>query len=200
MKLTVNGGASLECSDAIFGCEYNEGLVHQVVTAYMAAGRQGTKAQKTRAEVRGGGKKPWKQKGTGQARAGTTRGPIWRGGGVTFAAAPRSFAQKVNKKVYRKGLKIILSELVRQDRFVVTNTIDLPAPKTKELVNYLKGLDLSQVLIVTASENQDLFLASRNLHDVAVCDYKQIDPVNLLSFEKVLFTVDALKKVEGDLA
>lgn len=200
MKLTVNGGASLECSDEIFACEYNEGLIHQVVTAYMAAGRQGTKAQKTRAEVSGGGKKPWKQKGTGQARAGTTRGPIWRGGGVTFAAAPRSFAQKVNKKVYRKGIKIILSELVRQDRFMVTNTIDLPAPKTKELVNYLKGMDLSQVLIVTASENRDLFLASRNLHHVAVCDYKQIDPVSLLSFEKVLFTVEALQKVEGDLA
>ena len=200
MKLNVIGSSEIEASDSVFGCEYNEGLVHQVVTAYMAAGRQGSKAQKTRAEVRGGGKKPWKQKGTGQARAGTTRGPIWRGGGVTFAAQPRCFAQKVNKKVYRKGLKIILSELVRQDRFMLTNTIDLPAPKTKELVNYLKGLDLSQVLIVTASENRDLFLASRNLHDVAVCDYKQIDPVSLLSFKKVLFTVEALQKVEGDLA
>jgi len=200
MKLQTTNGSAIEMSDSVFACEYNEGLVHQVVTAYMAAGRQGSKAQKTRAEVRGGGKKPWKQKGTGQARAGTTRGPIWRGGGVTFAAQPRCFAQKINKKVYRKGLKIILSELVRQDRFMVTNTIDLPAPKTSALVNYLKGLDLSQVLIVTASENRDLFLASRNLHHVAVCDYKQIDPVSLLSFQKVLFTVEALQKVEGDLA
>jgi large subunit ribosomal protein L4 len=200
MKLNVNGGSAIEISDEVFGCEYNEGLVHQVVTAYMSASRQGTKAQKTRAEVRGGGAKPFKQKGTGRARAGTTRGPIWRGGGVTFAAQPRNFEQKVNKKVYRKGIKIILSELIRQDRFVLTNAINLPAPKTKELINYLKGLDLSQVLIVAAGDSTDLYLASRNLHDVAVCDYTQIDPLSLISYEKVLFTVDALKHLEGDLA
>ena len=200
MKLNVNGGSAIEISDEVFGCEYNEGLVHQVVTAYMSASRQGTKAQKTRAEVRGGGAKPFKQKGTGRARAGTTRGPIWRGGGVTFAAQPRNFEQKVNKKVYRKGIKIILSELIRQDRFVLTNAINLPAPKTKELSNYLKGLDLSQVLIVAAGDSTDLYLASRNLHDVAVCDYTQIDPLSLISYEKVLFTVDALKHLEGDLA
>lgn len=197
MKLTVNGGSQIDASDDIFGCELNEGLVHQVVTAYMAAGRQGSSAQKTRAEVRGGGAKPWKQKGTGRARAGTTRGPLWRGGGVTFAAAPRDFSQKVNKKVYRKGIKIILSELVRQDRFVVTNEINLPAPKTKELVNYLNGLNLDNVLIVASGENDTLYLAARNLRNVAVCDYTQIDPVSLLSFEKVLFTVDALKKFEA---
>src|SRR3989338_8227663 len=175
MKITVQGGASVNVSDDIFACEYNEGLVHQVVTAHLSGARQGTKAQKTRAEVRGGGAKPWKQKGTGRARAGTSRGPLWRGGGVTFAADTRDFSKKLNKKMYRKGIKIILSELLRQDRFVLTNAIDLPAPKTKELVNYLKGMELDQVLIVSASENRDLYLASRNLHQVAVCDYKQID-------------------------
>ncbi|OGT44791.1 MAG: 50S ribosomal protein L4 [Gammaproteobacteria bacterium RIFCSPHIGHO2_12_FULL_38_11] len=199
MKILVNGGSEVELSDEIFACEYNEGLVHQLVTAYMAAGRQGSKAQKTRAEVRGGGKKPWKQKGTGQARAGTTRGPIWRGGGVTFAAKPRDFTKKLNKKMYRKGLKIILSELIRQDRFMLTNTIDLPAPKTKDLVSLLKGMKLDQVLIVDTGENDNLYLASRNLHGIAVCDYSQVDPVSLLSFEKVLFTVDALQKLEGEL-
>lgn len=200
MKLQVNGGTEIELSDQIFGCEYNEGLVHQVVTAYMAGGRQGSKAQKTRAEVRGGGKKPWKQKGGGRARAGTSRGPLWRGGGVTFAAQPRNFEQKLNKKAYRKGIKIILSELIRQDRFMVTNAIDLPAPKTKELVGYLKGLNLSQVLIVDSGEGVDLYLASRNLPHVAVCDYTQVDPVSLLSFEKILFTAEALQLLEGDLA
>ncbi|PIZ03516.1 MAG: 50S ribosomal protein L4 [Gammaproteobacteria bacterium CG_4_10_14_0_8_um_filter_38_16] len=200
MKLKVNGGSTAELSEAIFGCEYNEGLVHQIVTAHMNAGRQGSKAQKTRAEVRGGGAKPWKQKGSGRARAGTTRGPLWRGGGVTFAAVTRDFSQKVNKKAYRKGIKIILSELVRQDRFVLTNAIDLPAPKTKELVSYLKGLDLSNVLIVFAGDNDNLYMSARNLPNVAVCDYTQVDPVSLLSFEKVLFTVDALKKIEENLA
>jgi len=200
MKLKVNGGSTAELSEAIFGCEYNEGLVHQIVTAHMNAGRQGSKAQKTRAEVRGGGAKPWKQKGSGRARAGTTRGPLWRDGGVTFAAVTRDFSQKVNKKAYRKGIKIILSELVRQDRFVLTNAIDLPAPKTKELVSYLKGLDLSNVLIVFAGDNDNLYMSARNLPNVAVCDYTQVDPVSLLSFEKVLFTVDALKKIEENLA
>src|SRR3990167_6797583 len=196
MKLQVNGGASIDISDEVFGCEYNEGLVHQVVTAYMAAGRQGSKAQKTRAEVRGGGKKPWKQKGSGRARAGTSRGPLWRGGGVTFAAVPRDFSQKLNKKAYRKGMKIILSELVRQDRFILTNDINLPAPKTKELAGVLKGLDLDHVLIVASGEIDNLYLAARNLPNIAVCDYTEIDPVSLLSFEKVLFTVDALNKLQ----
>lgn len=200
MKLQVNGGSAIEISDQIFACEYNEGLVHQILTAYMAAGRQGSKAQKTRAEVRGGGIKPWKQKGTGRARAGTTRGPIWRGGGVTFAAKPRDYSQKVNKKVYKKGIQIILSELVRQDRFILINDINLPAPKTKELVNYLKNLDLKDVLIVTAGDSHNLALAARNLPHVAVCDYQQIDPVSLLSYEKVLITVEALQKLEGNFA
>lgn len=200
MKVEVKGGSPVEVSDAVFGCEYNEGLVHQLITAHMAAGRQGTKAQKTRAEVSGGGAKPWKQKGTGRARAGTTRGPLWRKGGVTFAADTRDFSQKLNKKMYRKGIKVILSELIRKDRFVLAKEINLPAAKTKELITYLKTMQLEKVLIVSAEENRNLYLASRNLHQVAVCDYKHIDPVSLLAFDKVLFTVDALKKVEGDLA
>lgn len=194
MKLKINNGTDIEVSDEIFGCEYNEGLVHQIVTSHMNAGRQGTKAQKTRAQVRGGGKKPWKQKGTGQARAGTTRGPLWRGGGVTFAAVPRDFSQKINKKAYRKGIKIILSELIRSDRFVVTNAISLPVPKTKELITYLKGLNLDNVLIVASGDNDNLYKSARNLPNVAVCDYTQVDPVSLLSFDKVLFTTDALSK------
>ena len=200
MKLVVNGGTPIEVADEVFGCEYNEGLVHQVVTAYMAAGRQGSKAQKTRAEVRGGGAKPWKQKGGGRARAGTTRGPLWRSGGVTFAAKPRDFTQKLNKKMYRKGMKIILSELVRLDRFVVANTINLPAPKTKELIGLLNGMKLSDVMIVGVNESHDLYLAARNLPQVTVCDYSEVDPVNLLSFEKVLFTVEAVQKLQENLS
>ncbi|OGT39504.1 MAG: 50S ribosomal protein L4 [Gammaproteobacteria bacterium RIFCSPHIGHO2_12_FULL_36_30] len=200
MKVEVKGGSPVEVSDAVFGCEYNEGLVHQLVTAHMAAGRQGSKAQLTRAEVRGGGAKPWKQKGTGRARAGTSRGPLWRSGGVTFAADTRDFSQKLNKKMYRKGIKVILSELIRKDRFVLAKEINLPAAKTKELITYLKTMELEKVLIVSVEENRNLYLASRNLHKVAVCDYKHIDPVSLLAYDKVLFTVDALKKIEGDLA
>lgn len=200
MKLKVHGGDSVELSSEIFGCEYNEGLVHQVVTAYLAGGRQGTKAQKTRAQVRGGGKKPWKQKGSGRARAGSTRGPLWRGGGVTFAAVPRDFSQKVNKKTYRKGIKVILSELVRQDRFLVTNEINLPTPKTKELVGFLTELALNHVLIVSAGDNDALYLAARNLPNVGICDYTEIDPACLLSFEKVLFTVEACNKLQERLA
>jgi len=196
MKFKVCDGSVIDISDDIFGCEYNEGLVHQVVVAHMAAGRQGSKAQKTRAEVRGGGKKPWKQKGSGRARAGTSRGPLWRGGGVTFAAVPRDYTQKLNKKMYRKGMKIILSELVRQDRFMVTNEIKLPAPKTKELIGFLNGLNLDQVLIVGANESHELYLAARNLPHVAVCDYTEVDPVSLMAFPKVLFTSEALKKFE----
>lgn len=194
MKLQVIGGSPIELPDTIFNCEYNEGLIHQIMTACMNTARQGTKAQKTRAQVRGGGKKPWKQKGTGQARAGTTRGPLWRGGGVTFAAVPRDFSQKVNRKAYRKGIKIILSELLRSDRFAVTNEISLPLPKTKELVTYLKGLNVDNVLIVSAGANDNLYRSARNLPNVAVRDYQQVDPVSLLSFEKVLFTTDALQK------
>ena len=200
MQLTVHGGSSVEISDNIFACDFNEGLVHQLVTTHMNNARQGSKAQKTRSEVSGGGAKPWRQKGTGRARAGTTRSPIWRTGGVTFAAKPKSYDQKLNRKMYKKGIKIILSELVRQDRFVLANEINLPAPKTKALVTYLKDLSLDNVLIVDAEENNNLSLAARNLPNVAVCNVSQLDPVSLISFDRVLVTVSALKKIEGNLA
>lgn len=199
MKIKINGGASIDVADDVFGCEYNDGLVHQAVVAQMNGARQGSKAQKTRAEVRGGGAKPWKQKGTGRARAGTTRGPLWRGGGVTFAAAPRDFSQKLNRKMYRKSIRVVLSELVRQDRFIVANDINLPAPKTKALIAYLDGLQLRNVLIITDGENRNVALAARNLPYVAVCECDQVDPLSLISFEKVLFTVPALQKLQTKL-
>jgi len=200
MKLSVHGASPVEISDSVFACELNEGLVHQLITTQMNNARQGSKAQKTRSEVSGGGAKPWRQKGTGRARAGTSRGPIWRTGGVTFAAKPRSYEQKMNKKMFKKGVKIILSELVRQDRFVLTNEINLPAPKTKELAGYLKELNLDNVLIIDTADNSNLNLAARNLRNVAVCDASRIDPVSLVSFDRVLVTVAALKKLEGSLA
>lgn len=200
MKLSVHGASDIELSEAIFGCDYNEGLVHQLVVTYMNSARQGSKAQKTRSEVSGGGAKPWRQKGTGRARAGTIRSPIWRTGGVTFAAKPRSYDQKINKKMYKKGIKIILSELVRQDRFILANEINLPAPKTKELLSYLGGIEMNNALIVCSGENRNLMLAARNIPNVAVCDVDQIDPVSLVSFDRVLFTVDAAKKLEEKLA
>ena len=200
MELNVQGGASLQVSDAVFGAEFKEPLVHQVVTAYLAGARAGTKAQKNRSAVSGGGKKPWRQKGTGRARAGTIRSPLWRGGGVTFAAQPRSYAQKVNKKMYRGALRSILSELVRQDRLVVVDEFSVDAPKTKGLVGKLDELGLSDVLIVTESLDENLYLAARNLHRVDVRDSDQLDPVSLVGFEKVLITTEALKKVEERLS
>lgn len=191
---------ALEVSEATFGREYNEALVHQVVVAYAAGARQGSRAQKTRSEVAGGGKKPWRQKGTGRARAGTIRSPIWRSGGVTFAAKPQDHSQKVNKKMYRGALKSILSELVRQDRLLVVENFSVDAPKTKQLVAKLKELDLQDVLIVTKEVDENLFLASRNLHKVDVRDVQGIDPVSLIAFNKVLFTADAVKQLEETLA
>ncbi|RTE87653.1 MULTISPECIES: 50S ribosomal protein L4 [Gammaproteobacteria] len=191
---------ALEVSEATFGREYNEALVHQVVVAYAAGARQGSRAQKTRSEVAGGGKKPWRQKGTGRARAGTIRSPIWRSGGVTFAAKPQSHAQKVNKKMYRGALKSILSELVRQDRLTVVENFSVDSPKTKQLVSKLKDLGLQDVLIITKDVDENLFLASRNLHKVDVRDVQAIDPVSLIAFEKVLFTADAVKQLEEALA
>ncbi len=186
-------------SEVAFGKEFNQDLVHQAVVAYMAAGRQGTKAQKTRSEVSGGGKKPWRQKGTGRARAGTIRSPIWRAGGVTFAAKPRDHEQKINKKMYRGALRCILSELARQERLVVVEEFVLEAPKTKALVQQLAQYDLSDVLIVTEEVNENLYLASRNLHKVEVRDVAGVDPVSLVRAEKVLVTVAALKKLEETL-
>ena len=191
---------ALEVSEATFGREYNEALVHQVVVAYAAGARQGSRAQKTRSEVSGGGKKPWRQKGTGRARAGTIRSPIWRSGGVTFAAKPQNHAQKVNKKMYRGALKSILSELVRQDRLLVVENFGIDTPKTKQLVAKLKEMELNDVLIITKDLDENLFLASRNLHKVDVRDVQGIDPVSLIAFDKVLFTADAVKQLEEALS
>jgi len=200
MKLkAVSGDAELQVSDDTFGAKYNQALVHQVVTAYRAAGRAGTKAQKTRAEVRGGGKKPWAQKGTGQARAGSSRSPIWRGGGVTFAAKPRDFAQKVNRKMYRVAIRSMLSELARQERLVFTSELALEAPKTKLLANQLKSWSLTKVLIVIEAEDEKLLLASRNLPYVEVIDVSQLNPLSLVSYDKVLVTAGAVKMIEERL-
>ena len=187
---------TVSVSDVAFAREYNEDLVHQVVTAYMAGARQGTRAQKNRAAVAGGGKKPWRQKGTGRARAGTIRSPIWRSGGVTFAAQPQDHIQKVNRKMYRAALRSIMSELARQDRLVVVESLDLEAPKTKLLVQQLGEYGLDSVLIVSAEVGENLYLAARNLHKVDVRDVDGIDPVSLIGHEKVMITVDAVKKFE----
>ncbi|EKE67346.1 50S ribosomal protein L4 [Gallaecimonas xiamenensis] len=191
---------ALEVSEATFGRELNEALVHQVVVAYAAAARQGTRAQKTRSEVSGGGKKPFRQKGTGRARAGTIRSPIWRSGGVSFAAKPQNYEQKVNKKMYRGAIKSILSELVRQERLVVVENFAVSAPKTKELVAKLGELELKDVLIVTQEVDENLFLAARNLYKVDVRDVAGIDPVSLIAFDKVLMTAGAVKQLEEMLA
>ncbi len=200
MKIKIAGGSNeLQLSEATFGTEYNEALVHQVVTAYRNAGRSGTKAQLTKAEVRGGGKKPWAQKGTGQARAGSSRSPIWVGGGRAFAAKPRSFEQKVNRKMYRGALRSMLSELVRQDRLVVTNGIDLEAPKTKLLAAQLKSLALDNVLIVVEAIEEKLVLAARNLPHVDVLPVTALNPLALASYDNVLMTVGAVKMIEERL-
>ena len=190
----------LEVSEATFGREYNEALVHQVVVAYGAGARQGSRAQKTRSEVRGGGAKPWRQKGTGRARAGTIRSPIWRSGGVTFAAKPQDHSQKVNKKMYRGAIQSILSELVRQERLIVVEKFAVDTPKTKELVSKLAEFELKDVLIVTSDVDENLFLSARNLYKVDVRDVQGIDPVSLIAFEKVLMTADAVKQLEESLA
>ncbi len=199
LKLADAGG-SIEVSEEAFGASYNESLVHQVVTAYLAGARAGTKAQKNRSDVRGGGAKPWRQKGTGRARAGTIRSPIWVGGGRTFAARPRSFEQKVNRKMYRGALKSVLSELIRQERLVVTGELAMEAPKTKELAGKLKSLGLDDVLIVNEAFDEKVYLAARNLKNVGICDVAAVDPVTLMRFEKVLITVPALKLIEERLS
>ncbi|MFV1872798.1 MAG: 50S ribosomal protein L4 [Oleiphilus sp.] len=199
MELTVTGSksGSVAVSDATFSREFNESLVHQVVTAYMAAARQGTRAQLTRSEVSGGGKKPWKQKGSGRARAGTIRSPIWRSGGVTFAAKPQDFSQKVNRKMYRAAMQVILSELVRQERLVVVENMTVAEPKTKVLSAMLKeqGL-LDSTLIISEELDTNLFLASRNIPKTDVRDAAAIDPLSLVAYDKVVLTVPALKKIE----
>lgn len=201
MNLNILGAQSgVDVSESTFGREFNEALVHQVVVSYMADARQGTKAQKTRSEVNGGGRKPWRQKGTGRARSGTIRSPIWRGGGTTFAAKPRDYSKKVNKKMYRGAMQAILSELVRQDRLAVVEDFNIGAPKTKEVAAKLKELELNNVLVVVEEVDDNLYLASRNLKHVEVVDVQGLNPVSLIGFEKVLFTVGALKKAEEKFA
>ena len=205
MELSVvkpgnKAAGTVAVSEANFAREYNEALVHQVVTAYLSGARQGTRAQKTRSEVAGGGKKPWRQKGTGRARAGTIRSPIWRSGGVTFAAKPQDHSQKVNRKMYRAAMRSILSELARTDRLMIVEALDVEQPKTKLLVETLKEYGVDNVLIVADNVDKNLYLASRNLHKVDVRDVEGVDPVSLIAYDKVMITVDAVKKFEEALA
>lgn len=204
MDLNVQAGSgeagSIQVSDDVFAAKFNESLIHQVVTAYMAGGRAGTKAQKSRSDVSGGGIKPWRQKGTGRARAGTIRSPIWRTGGVTFAARPRNYSQKVNRKMYTGALRSILSELVRSERLVTVADFTVDAPKTKELVAKLADLGLNHVLIVSEQPDENLYLAARNVYGVDVCDVSEVDPVSLVGFDKVLITSGAVKKLEERLS
>lgn len=202
MNLNLAGAnaGTVELADATFGKDFNEALIHQVVTAYLAGARQGSRAQKTRSDVSGGGKKPWRQKGSGRARAGTIRSPLWRSGGVTFAARPQDHSQKVNRKMYRAAMRSILSELVRQDRMVVVETFAVETPKTKQLAAKLKSMDLENVLIVTEEVDENLYLAARNIPNVAVVDVAAVDPASLIAFDKVLATVPALRKFEEKLA
>jgi large subunit ribosomal protein L4 len=196
MELTVTGGNAINVSEATFGRDFSEALVHQVVTAFLAGARAGTKAQKNRSAVSGGGKKPFRQKGTGRARAGTTRSPIWRSGGVTFAATPRDHSQKVNRKMYRGAIQAILSELVRQDRLIVLDKLELASAKTSEALKLLGGVGFETGLVVTAEVDGNLFLATRNVPNVYVLDVAGLDPVSLVAADKVVMTVDAVKKIE----
>ena len=199
MNLKTVSGAAVELSEVAFGKEFNEALVHQVVTAYLAGGRQGTRAQKSRAEVSGGSKKPLKQKGTGRTRASSIRSPIWRGGGKTFAAKPQDWEQKVNRKMYRGAMQCILAELVRQDRLILVEDFTVDAPKTKDLLAKLQAFGLANVLIITEAVDENLYLAARNLPHVAVIDTAAVDPVSLIGFDKVLMSVPAAKKLEVEL-
>ena len=200
MQLNVNGAPAIEVCERTFGGEFNETLIHQAVVAYMAGGRQGSKQQKNRSDVRGGGKKPFRQKGTGRARAGTIRSPIWRGGGATFAARPQDHEQKLNKKMYRAAMRSILSELARTDRLVVVQDFAVESPKTKALLGKLTGMGLTDVLIVSDAIDQNLYLAARNLPHVDVRDVQGSDPVSLIAYDKVLVTVSVVKKFEELLA
>jgi len=201
MEIQIAGGGATQVSYDVFGRDFNESLIHQVVTAFMAGARQGTKAQKTRSDVSGGGKKPWRQKGTGRARAGTIRSPIWRSGGVTFAARPRNHEQKVNRKMYRAAVRSILSELVRQDRLIVVENLDLVDAKTKLMAAKLNELGCDRgALIVTEELDANVFLASRNIPYVTAVDVAGVDPVSLVGFDKVVMTVEAVKRIEENLA
>jgi large subunit ribosomal protein L4 len=200
MDLNVQGGSSIQVSDVVFGADFKESLVHQVVVAYLSAARSGTKAQKNRSAVRGGGAKPFRQKGTGRARQGTSRSPIMRSGGVTFAAQPRNYEQKVNRKMYRGALRSILSELVRQERLVVVDEFSVSAPRTKELLSKLNEVDAEDALIITENFDENLMLASRNLYRVDARALNEVEPVSLIGYEKVVITSAALKALEEKLA
>jgi large subunit ribosomal protein L4 len=200
LKLQDQASKTVAVADATFARSYNEALVHQAVVSYMAGARAGTKAQKTRSAVRGGGKKPWRQKGTGRARAGSIRSPLWRGGGRIHAASPRNHAVKLNRKMYRGAMRSIFSELARQDRLAVFESFKLEQPRTRDLVAQLKAQELSDVLIITAEFDENLTLAARNLPRVDTCEVTAIDPVSLIAFDKVAVTVEVLKRVEEWLA
>ncbi len=201
MKLQMHGagGKDLQVSEAAFGREFNEGLVHQVVTAYLATGRSGTKAQKNRSQVRGGGAKPWRQKGTGRARHGTIRSPIWVGGGRAFAARPRDFTQKVNRKMYRAAMQSLLSELVRQERLTIVESVEVEEPRTRLMVEKMKELDVKNGLFVVEAFDEKLYLAARNLPGVEVLEVTALDPVSLLRYERVVMTVAAVRRLEEKL-
>jgi len=194
--LSNSKNKDISISNDVFSKEFNESLVHQAVVSFMAAARQGSAKQKNRSEVRGGGKKPYRQKGTGRARAGTIRSPLWRGGGVTFAARPRDFSKKINKKMYRAAIKSIFSELVRQNRLVAIEKPVLEKPKTKEIANFLKEFALSKVLIIIDELDMNLYLSARNIPNVDVITVKEINPVNLIKSHKVAVTSEALKQIE----
>jgi large subunit ribosomal protein L4 len=194
--LSNSKNKDISISNEVFSKEFNESLVHQAVVSFMAAARQGSAKQKNRSEVRGGGKKPYRQKGTGRARAGTIRSPLWRGGGVAFAARPRDFSKKINKKMYRAAIKSIFSELVRQNRLVAIEKPVLEKPKTKEIANFLKEFSLSKVLIIIDELDMNLYLSARNIPNVDVITVKEINPVNLIKSHKVAVTSEALKQIE----
>ncbi|MBX2846750.1 MAG: 50S ribosomal protein L4 [Acidiferrobacterales bacterium] len=200
MELNVNNGSALKVSDDVFGADYNEALIHQAVTAFQAGGRQGTRGQKNRSAVSGGGAKPWRQKGTGRARAGTSRSPIWRGGGKTFPATTQDFSQKMNRKAYRIAMRSILSELVRQERLIVADDFTVSEPKTKQLVARMKDMNIDDVLVITHDVDENLALASRNLYHVGIIDPQEINPLSLIGFDKVIVTSEAIKQIEEKLA
>ena len=200
MNLDIQGGKKVSVSEVIFGADYKESLIHQVIVAYMNAARSGSKKQKNRSEVSGGGAKPWQQKGTGRARAGTIRSPIFRSGGVTFAAKPRNYEQKINRKMYKGALRSILSELVRQERLIVVDSFEIKAPKTKELKEKLAKMDLQEALVITENFDENLMLASRNLYNVGITSADEIGPVSLIGFEKTIITSKAIKILEEKLS
>ena len=200
MELNVHNGSALKVSDDVFGADYNEALIHQAVTAFQAGSRQGTRGQKNRSAVSGGGAKPWRQKGTGRARAGTSRSPIWRGGGKTFPATTQDHSQKMNRKAYRIAMRSILSELVRQKRLIVADDFTVAEPKTKQLVARMKDMQIDDVLVITHDVDENLALASRNLYHVGIIDPQEINPLSLIGFDKVIVTSEAIKQIEEKLA